>query len=106
LGYVIAAVLVVVGIFAAIVALYVRYESRPTARPTMPGVRKAVPRPRRVAAGDRCLCGGNIGQSGKTSVRFGDLLGCTRCSRSWHMDGRRLIRRRIAAGRPAGGPAD
>ena len=50
---------------------------------------------RRAAPGDSCVYGGTVGRTGKTSARFGHLLGCTGCARSWAMDGRRIIRHRL-----------
>ena len=49
---------------------------------------------RRVAPGDSCVCGGTVGRTGKNSSRFGTLLGCTGCTRSWTTDGRRILRHR------------
>ena len=89
-------IVVVVGISAA-AYMFVRHETRPVSRPTVIGVRKGVRkvrrRKRRAAAGDACVCGGTIGRTGKTSPRWGDLLGCTGCDRSWTIDGRRILRR-------------
>src|SRR5262249_11599800 len=59
-------------------------------------------RARRVAPGDSCVCGGTVGRTEKTSARFGDLLGCTGCARSWTIDGRRIIRHRPGS-LPGGG---
>jgi hypothetical protein len=105
LGYVITAVLVVVGAVAVLTVMFVRHENRPTARRRVV-VRRSVPRPRRVAHGDQCICGGTVGISGKTSARFGDLLGCTGCKRSWNMDGRRIMRRRPSQQAQVRGPVD
>ena len=108
MGYLVAIVIVVVvvGISAAAYT-FVRHETRPVIRPTVTRVRKVRRRARRVAAGDPCVCGGTIGRTGKTSPRFGDLLGCTGCDRSWTIDGRRILRRvRRPATSPAGGAED
>jgi hypothetical protein len=48
----------------------------------------------RAAPGDSCVCGGTVGRTGNASARFGNLLGCTGCTKSWTMDGRRIIRHR------------
>jgi hypothetical protein len=90
---------VVAGLILAAV-LYVRFELRgPATRPVPVLARAAMQRARgarrvRVAPGDDCVCGGTIGRTGRASARFGELLGCTGCRRSWTADGRRIIRRR------------
>jgi hypothetical protein len=94
LGYLIAAVIVVVGGLTVLAYLYVQHELRPAPRMSPVFVRGAKPRARRVAPGDSCVCGGTVGKTGRISRRFGDVLGCTGCKRSWTMDGRRIIRRR------------
>jgi len=92
-------IVVVTGIIVA-AALYVRHELRgPATRPVPVLARAARERARatrraRVAPGDDCVCGGTIGRTGRISRRFGELLGCTGCRRSWTADGRRIIRRR------------
>jgi len=96
LGYLAAIVIVVGGGASALAVMFVRHESRPVARPSRSAGRRVARRaqkPRRVAPGDLCLCGGTLGKSGKTSDQFGELLGCTGCDRSWTMDGRKIIRR-------------
>lgn len=78
----------VAGGVALLAAMYTHVEVRPVPR------KRPVPvRGRRVVPGDECFCGGIIGTTGLTSARFGDLLRCTDCKRSWTMDGRALIRR-------------
>jgi hypothetical protein len=92
-------IVVVAGIILAAV-FYVQHELRgPATRPVPVFARTAMRRARgarrvRVAPGDDCLCGGTIGRTGRISGRFGELLGCTGCRRSWTADGRRIIRRR------------
>jgi len=94
---------VVIGVVAGLIlaaVLYVRHELRgPATRPVPVLARAAMRRASgtrrvRVAPGDDCVCGGTIGRTGRISGRFGELLGCTGCRRSWTEDGRRIIRRR------------
>jgi hypothetical protein len=99
MGLVLVIVIVVVLGSVAAAAGYLRHELRPIPFPSRLYGGKAV----RVAPGDECVCGGMIGKSGKTSKRFGDLLGCTACSRSWTMDGRRIRHRRPGAASQAPG---
>jgi hypothetical protein len=80
---------------------YVQHELHgPASRPAPVYAASAARRVRRartartVAPGDSCLCGGTVGGTGKTSPRFGDLLGCTGCTRSSTTDGRRILRHR------------
>lgn len=88
MSYLPLAIIAVVGGMALLAAMYLRHERRPVPR------KRPVPvRGRRVAPGDDCSCGGIIGTTGLTSARFGDLLRCTDCKRSWTWDGRALIRR-------------
>jgi len=105
-GYIITTVVALVAVAAGLAVLYVRYENRPTPRPSLVAMRAAVPGARRVAPGDLCTCGGTIGRTGRTSARFGEILGCTGCQRAWTMDGRRIVRRRAGVQRQAEGPAD
>jgi uncharacterized membrane protein len=102
LGYLATFVVVVVVGAVAGGVVFVRHETRAGLRPSPVVARRVVRRPRRVAPGDRCLCGGTLGRTGKTSDRWGDLLGCTGCNRSWSMDGRKILRRP----RQARGPTD
>jgi hypothetical protein len=104
MGYLVTTVIVVVVGAAAAGFMYVRHEeTRSVLSPSRVVARRVVPRPRRVAPGDRCLCGGTIGRTGKTSDQWGDLLGCTGCNRSWTMEGRKILRRYP---RQARGPTD
>ena len=95
----VAVIVVVAGLILAAV-LYIQHELRgPATRPVPVIARAAMRRARRVQRvrvepGDDCVCGGTIGRTGRISGRFGELLGCTGCRRSWTMDGRRIIRRR------------
>ena len=95
-----AIVIVVVALLILAAVFYVQHELRgPATRPVPVLARAAMRRARgarriRVAPGDDCVCGGTIGRTGRVSRRFGELLGCTGCKRSWTADGRRIIRRR------------
>lgn len=101
MGYLVAIVIVVGGGASALAVVFVRHENRlvhrPSSRPSPSGARsgdrRGPRRAQRVASGDLCVCGGTLGKSGQTSERFGDLLGCTGCDRSWTLDGRKIIRR-------------
>jgi len=91
LGYLVTIVIVVVVGSILLAVRFVRSELRPEPRRSpLLGRGGAVA----VAAGDVCVCGGMIGRSGRTSKRFGDLLGCTACNRAWTLDGRRVRRRK------------
>jgi hypothetical protein len=103
MGIVIAIIVVVVVGSVTAGGLYLRTELRPTPLPSSLYRRRA---PRRAVPGDDCVCGGTIGKSGRTSKRFGDLLGCTACSRLWTMDGRRVRRRRSGYAQQAAGGGD
>lgn len=105
MGYLATAVIVAVAVMIGIGVMYVRHESR--ADPA--AVRRAARRHRSVQAGELCVCGGTVGRTGRTSPKFGELLGCTGCDRTWTMDGRRVLRRvirRPAGRRPAAGSPD
>jgi hypothetical protein len=92
LGYLVTVVIVVVVGSILLAVRFVRNELRPEPRRSpLLGRRGGA---LAVAAGDVCVCGGTVGRSGRTSKRFGDLLGCTACNRAWTMDGRRVRRRR------------
>jgi hypothetical protein len=99
LGYLVAVVIVVVVGSILLAVRFVRRELRPEPRryPLLGRVGAMV------APGDGCVCGGTIGRSGRTSKRFGDLLGCTACNRLWTLEGRRLRRRRPGYAGPAPG---
>jgi hypothetical protein len=94
LGILVAVVIVLVAGISAVAYAFVRHETRFVLRPAAAGGRR-VRRAPRAAAGDTCVCGGTLGKTGKTSPRWGELLGCTGCDRSWTMDGRRILRRRV-----------
>jgi len=84
-----------------VAVIYVQYElHRPAPRPRLvyPAIAarrvRRAPRARWAAPGASCACGGTVGRTGQVSARFGDLLGCTGCARTWTMDGRRILRHR------------
>lgn len=87
-------IVVVAGTFIGLLIRHVQQENAPGDRPTMRSARRAMRKSRILASGDLCLCGGALGDTGKTSPKFGALLGCTNCNRSWTMDGRWVVRRR------------
>jgi hypothetical protein len=96
-GYLATVVIVAVAGLIIVAVFYVQHELRPATRLSPVFARGAMRRPRRarrVAPGDDCVCGGTVGKTGRVSARFGELLGCTGCRRSWTADGRRIIRRR------------
>jgi hypothetical protein len=95
-GYLAPGIIVIVAGAIGLAYLFVRHEISPSPRLSRSAAQRMVRSARRVAIGDLCPCGGTIGKSGQSSGRFGDLLGCTACARSWTMDGRRLIRRRLS----------
>ncbi len=107
MGYLATGVIVAVAIFILLAVVYVQHELRHMRAPAFipyAFVRK-VRRTPRVAPGDDCVCGGTIGRTGRISTRFGELLGCTGCRRTWTADGRRIIRRRPRSPRPEQPPA-
>lgn len=103
LGYLAGIVIIVAGAAVVLGITFVRHENRPVARKSPVMARRVMRRKPRVAAGELCQCGGTIGKTGRISGRFGELLGCTGCNRSWTMDGRKIIRRTAAARRSTPG---
>jgi hypothetical protein len=95
-GYLVTIIIVVVVGTVLVAVKFVSHELHPEPMPSRVFRRRTA---RRVTPGDDCACGGTIGRTGRTSKRFGELLGCTACSRRWAMDGRRIMTRRR---RPAG----
>jgi len=106
LGYLALLVILVAAAAVVLAAVYIRHETRPVVRQSPVMARRVMRRRPRVAPGDLCLCGGTIGKTGRISGRFGELLGCTGCNRSWTMDGRKIIRRTAAARRSTPGSID
>ena len=91
MGYLATAVIVAVAVMIGIAVVFLRHETRPD-----PAVlRRAARRQRRVHLGDLCVCGGTVERAGRTSPKFGELLSCPGCDRTWTMDGRRVVRRII-----------
>jgi hypothetical protein len=88
-GYALTAVIVLALALTAAGAMHVRAQLRPVPRPSRVTVRRVVRRLPRVTPGDLCRCGGTVG---RTSREAGEVLGCTGCSRSWTVDGRRIAR--------------
>jgi hypothetical protein len=107
MGYLATGVIVAVAILILIAVVYVQHELRQMRAPAFipSAFVQKVRRTRRVAPGDDCVCGGTIGRTGRISARFGELLGCTGCRRTWTADGRRIIRRRRGSPRPEQPPA-
>ena len=103
MGFLAAIIILVAGGAVVLGVTYVRHETRPVARQSPVMARRVMRRRARVAPGDLCQCGGTIGKTGRISGRFGELLGCTGCNRSWTMDGRKIIRRTAAARRSTPG---
>jgi len=94
-GYLAETIIAVASGLVLVAVSYVQYElHHPAWRPPLVYAAIAARRARRVAPGASCVCGGTVGRTGQASARFGDLLGCTGCTRSWTMDGRRIIRHR------------
>jgi hypothetical protein len=101
MGYVFAAIVLVVAASAALFA-FAKHESALVPRPSMRAARRTLRRSRLlVVSGDQCDCGGVLGLSGKVSEKFGPTLGCTGCDQSWTADGRRILTRPARPGRRA-----
>ena len=94
MGYLAAVIIAVVAGLILVAVVYVQHQLRGVPRPVPVFARSVRRRARRVSPGHECVCGGTIGRTGTISARFGELLGCTGCRRSWTADGRRIIRRR------------
>jgi hypothetical protein len=92
--YVWAVIIIAVGGSIAFGAYHIHHENQPGERPSMRAARQIVRGSRMVASGDLCLCGGTLGDMGQSSPKFGALLNCSGCARSWTADGRRVVRRR------------
>lgn len=89
--YLLAATVVVVIGATFFLIMHARSETRMVARPAFSARRVARRAP--VVAGDPCACGGVLGPSGQVSDKFGTLLGCTGCNRTWSVRGRWLVSR-------------
>lgn len=94
--YVIATTFVAFALAAIGLIAFVRRENRLESRPSLAAAARSLRRSRVVvaAASGECSCGGILGPTGTVSPRYGQLLACTGCGRTWTEDGRRIIRRR------------
>jgi hypothetical protein len=101
--YAVTAIFVLIGLIAVGLVRHMRHETRFESRPSLAAARRAMSRSRLVAsvASGECSCGGMLGPTGTVSARYGPLLGCTSCRRTWTDDGRRVIRRPARRGRSA-----
>jgi len=99
--YVVTAIIVLIGLAAFGLLRHIWHLTRFEPRPSLAAARRVMSRSRLVVsvAGGECPCGGMLGPTGTVSPRYGQLLGCTNCGRTWTDDGRRVIRR--SAGRSA-----
>jgi len=107
--YVLTAIIVLIGLAAFGLFRYLWHLTRFEPRPSLAAARQAMSRSRLVVsvADGECPCGGMLGPTGTVSSRYGQLLGCTTCGRTFTGDGRRVIRRPIrhpARRRPAQRP--
>jgi len=95
-------VAVIVGGSILLGARHVYHESGPGVRPSLAAARRSIRQSRMIASGDVCVCGGTLQPSSRVSGRYGTLLGCTGCRRSWSEDGRRVVvRRPVRRARPS-----
>src|SRR5262245_45246992 len=95
--YAITIAVVLVALAAVGLVAFARHESRPAARPSLAlAVRcRRRPPPVLASASGECPCGGVLGPTGRTSRRYGPVLTCTDCGRTYTEDGRRIIFRRL-----------
>ena len=101
--YVLAAGIVIVIAAALLAFTHVQREAKLVPRQSLMTARQAVRRSKHlVVAGDQCVCGGILGPSGRVSEKFGPTLGCTGCTRSWTMNGRRILSRPARRSTPIG----
>jgi hypothetical protein len=94
LAIVVTILIVVVGGAAGLGYWVVHEENSPGERPVPTIMRRRGRVIRKTMAGDPCLCGGTLEESGIVSPRYGELLRCAGCRRRWTMDGRRVSARR------------
>jgi hypothetical protein len=76
---------------------FVRHESKLVARPSLTAATRTLRRSNRLvvaSAAGECECGGILGPTGQTSRRYGELLACSDCGKTFTADGRRIILRR------------
>ncbi|HEU5416335.1 MAG TPA: hypothetical protein VFV41_01505 [Streptosporangiaceae bacterium] len=96
MDYVVGVLVLVVVIAIALGLLVIHHENAPGTRPSLAAARRAVWRSPIVSPGEACRCGGTLASTGEMSERFGALIGCSGCDRSWTVDGRRIRARRPA----------
>jgi len=103
--FVIIIIVVVVGSSAVLGIRHVQHENAPGTRPSLREARRVVRRSRILASGGQCVCGGTLVDAGESSPKFGALMSCPDCGRSWTTDGRSIVRRRRPALRKPSAPA-
>jgi hypothetical protein len=98
--YAITITFVVVALAAVGLIAFTRHESRPAARPSLAWAVRTLHRSPLVvaAAAGECPCGGVLGATGRTSRRYGPVLACTDCGKTYTEDGRRIVFRRRPQG--------
>lgn len=95
--YAIPIVFVVIALITLGMISFVRHESKLVARPSLAAATRTLRRSNRLvvaSAAGECECGGILGPTGQTSRRYGELLGCSDCGKTFTSDGRRIILRR------------
>jgi hypothetical protein len=93
--YVVGIIIIAVGGSIVFGVFHISHENSRGARPSLQSARLVVRRAR-MASGDMCVCGGQLGDSAVVSPRYGALQSCSGCDRFWTLDGRRVVRRRAA----------
>jgi hypothetical protein len=94
--YVVGVLVLVVLAFIGLGLVVIHHENAPGTRPSLAAARRTVWRTAIVSPGDLCRCGGTLASTGEISQRFGAMIGCSDCDRSWTVDGRRIRARRPA----------
>ena len=91
--YAIAVAFIAIALIAVGLVAFARHESRPTARPSLAWAVRSMQRSPLVlgAASGECPCGGVLGATGRTSRRYGPVLACTDCGKTYTEDGRRIV---------------
>lgn len=94
--YAIAIAFIIVALAAVGMYAFARHESRPASRPTLAWAVRSLHRSPLVvaAASGECPCGGVLGPTGRMSRRYGAVLACTDCGKTYTEDGRRIVFRR------------
>lgn len=94
--YAIAIALIFLALAAVGLVAFARHESRPTSRPSLAWAVRSLHRSPLVlaAAAGECPCGGVLGSTGRRSRRYGPVLACTDCGKTYTEDGRRIVFRR------------